>query len=63
MIELDILSKRYSTLPSDILKLDLESYQFNLLVADVAIDEEYRVEKKARQKAERIAQKNKSRKR
>jgi len=40
MIELDLICKRYSKLPSDILKLDITDFQFNQLVYFHGIKEE-----------------------
>jgi len=45
LIELDIICRRYSRLPSDILKLEINDYQFCQLVAGVAIAEEQKGQK------------------
>ena len=40
MLELDLLSRRYGQLPSELIKTSLQDYGFNLFVASVAIEEE-----------------------
>lgn len=46
LIEIDVLSQRYSKLPSEISKIDAADYQFNLLVAETAINNEAKIRKR-----------------
>lgn len=46
-LEIDVISKRYGKLPSELLKSSLEDYQFDLLIAQIAIDEEVKEMKKS----------------
>jgi hypothetical protein len=48
-----LLSRRYSKLPSDFLKLDITDYQFNMLVAIVGLDAEKKAQEKSRSKGRR----------
>ena len=45
-MQLDVLAKRYGTLPSDIAKLDITDYQLNLLVAEHGIGEDIKQQEK-----------------
>jgi len=40
MVEIDAIAKRYGKLPSELCRLDLYDYQFNLLVTSEVIAEE-----------------------
>lgn len=51
VVTLDTIGKRYGKLPSELLKLDLNDYTFNLVVANAAIKEEDRLQKEAQHKA------------
>jgi hypothetical protein len=53
LIEIDVLSQRYGCLPSELTKLSLDDYQFTLLVAEKALDEESKQAKKAASKRSR----------
>lgn len=44
------MAKRYSKLPSDFLKISADEFQFNLLVAQVGIDQEIKAAEKAKKK-------------
>lgn len=44
--ELDILARRYNKLPSDVVQLDVSSYQLNQLVASVGMKEEAKQQEK-----------------
>lgn len=46
-LEIDVISKRYGKLPSELLSLSLEDYQFDLLIASTAIEEELKEMKKS----------------
>lgn len=47
MRELDLLAKRYGTMPSEFLKCSAGDFQFNLLIASQGIEAENKASKKA----------------
>lgn len=51
VVTLDTIGKRYGKLPSELLKLDLNDYTFNLVIANAAIKEENRLQKEAQRRA------------
>lgn len=51
--EIDFISKRYSRLPSEILKLDLSEYEFNLLVCSIGMEAESKIQEKAMKRGNR----------
>ncbi len=52
LAELDLISCRYGVLPSYLLDIDVEHYQFNLLVARIGMEEEVKAQKKSIAKSE-----------
>lgn len=40
MRDIDFIAKRYSVLPSEVIKLDIEDLQFCLLAANIAMEDE-----------------------
>jgi hypothetical protein len=50
-VDLDMLCKRYSLKPSEVSKDNIKDFQFNILVASVAMQAEYKAQEKAMQKA------------
>lgn len=44
--DIEFLAKRYSVLPSEILKLSIEDLQFNLFAANIGLGEEIALAKK-----------------
>lgn len=46
-----MICKRYSLKPSEVAKDNIKDYQFNVLVASVAINAEHKAQEKAMQKA------------
>lgn len=50
-MELDIISKRYGTLPSDVAKLSNEDFMLTLLTASTGIEHEAKEQEKAIKKA------------
>lgn len=52
-ISLDLIAKRYGVLPSNLLKLSVDDYTFNTIVAKIAIDKEVADMKKQQRKAKK----------
>ncbi len=50
---MDLLSKRYSVLPSDLKEIEPADYQFNMLVASIALKNEEQMAERARRKQNR----------
>ena len=44
-LEIDSISRRYRKLPSEVLKLSLDEYQFDLLISQVALEDQNKVNK------------------
>ena len=50
---MDILAKRYGKLPSELKSRSICDYQFDVLVATIAINEEIKISKKLKSKRKR----------
>ena len=50
MIEIDLIAKRYSKLPSEIKQLNIQDLEFNILIMSHGLNEEYKLAKKAEMK-------------
>jgi hypothetical protein len=48
LVEIDFLAKRYGILPSEILKISIDDYQFNILAASTGVLDESRQAEKSR---------------
>jgi len=53
LIELDVIAKRYGVLPSSLLHSENTDFQFDMLVASKAIEEEIKQAKRANQRKSR----------
>lgn len=53
-LTLDAIGKRYGKLPSELLKLDINDYTLNLVVANTAIKEEEKQRKEAERKSKLV---------
>lgn len=45
------MAKRYGVLPSELAKIDIRDFQFNLLVAERAVEDENKRQEKAQKKS------------